>query len=74
MVKPEGQQCIFDVFLTKPVIIGGGGVERHQREYPHPHPDKSNPGIYSNRFADFSIEFFVSYTKNDTQLVRFNCF
>ena len=38
MVKPEGvrggQQCIFDVFLTKPVGInenlGGGGVERHQ--------------------------------------------
>ena len=45
VVKPEGgQQCIFDVFLTKPVGVNENlGVERHQRgvKYPNP-PDKSS--------------------------------
>ena len=45
VVKPEGgQQCIFDVFLTKPVGVNKNlGVERHQRRrVKPPTPDKSS--------------------------------
>ena len=59
VVKPEGgQQCIFDLFLTKPVGNENMGVERYQRGL-NP-PDKS--------FTDYIIILLLYITETEMSM------